>query len=124
MIMISSAPVRFGRTLGHLQSFFQAMRHDGVRRDEASGPGEHDVEPSVEHAWERLEGAPAHDHRLAHGDLPEIAHVAAQVPGQVPSPADGAVLAHGDDQRDDRLGRRPPLKAHTATLALMAGCGS
>ena len=61
---------------------------------------------SVEDARQGLEGAPAHDHRLAHGDLAEIAEVARQPPRQVPAPANGAVLSHRHDQRDDWRARR------------------
>ena len=39
--------------------------------------------------------------RIAHGDAAEELHVGAQMPRQIPAPADGAVLAHGHDQGDD-----------------------
>ena len=91
---------------------------------EGSIPGEHDVDAAIEGAPERHEGEAPHHDGLAHGDFAEVAHVAAQVPRQVPAPPDGAVLTHGHDERDDGLRRSAPLHAHTATLALIAGCGS
>ena len=114
----------FGRAPRLSKPLFQTVGHDCVRRDKAAVAGEHDVEAAIENARKRFEGAPAHDDGLAHGDLTEIAHVAGEPPGQVPAPADGAVLSHGHDQRDDGRAGRLPIRTHTATSALIAGCGS
>src|SRR5262245_32702380 len=57
------------------EPLIQAVGHYGIGRDEALVAGEHDVEPAVENARQRLEGAPSHDHRLAHSDFSKIAHV-------------------------------------------------
>nr|AIA11930.1 hypothetical protein [uncultured bacterium] len=121
MISAGAGPRRRGAR--RCEALLQAVRHHGVGRDEAQVAGKHDVEAPVENARQRLEGEAPHHDRLAHGDRPEIAHVAAQMPGQVPAPADGAVLAHGDDESDDGRFARTG-SAHTATGALMAGCGS
>ena len=64
---------------------------------------------------ERLPGLAAHHDRLAQRQRLEARQVLRDVPQQGVVPADGTIARHGRHQRD---------AAHTATGALMAGCGS
>jgi hypothetical protein len=80
-------------------------------------PGQHDMLPARQRTGQALERFPAHDHRGAHGRDLEPTEVRREVPGKCAVLADHAVVGAGDDDFD-------PRAAHTATSALMCGCGS
>jgi hypothetical protein len=82
-------------------------------------------------SWQRAansgERLASHQHRLAHGDSPEALEVAWQAPRQSALAADHAIEADGCDQHKgsgNAEGDRHGLSAHTATGALISGCGS
>ena len=110
---------------GMRKPLLQAARHDGARRNEARLARKHDVEPVIEDAGKRLEGAAAHEDRLAERDFAELLEIGGEPPGEIAADADGAVLSPRHDEGNDGIARRSRrVAAHTATLAWMAGCGS
>ncbi len=67
----------------------------------------------------------AHHHRLVDGDGAEIFEVGFDPPGQLIVAPDHAALGNGGDEHEgDRLRCVRCAIAHTATCALMCGCGS
>src|SRR5262249_28167567 len=94
-------------------------------------PRDYDIGAAGQRSLQRLIGLPAHDHRLAPGDRAEMLQVGFESPWQPSVAPDHAVLAGGRDEEDRGRGRRrvrgaigARAIAHTATSALMCGCGS
>jgi hypothetical protein len=74
---------------------------------------QHDVASPGQQPGKALERPSAHDHRLAHGHRLEAALLAGNVPGDDMVEPDHAIVGSGEIEGD-----------HTATGALIAGCGS
>ena len=74
---------------------------------------QNDVGASQQWLSDRFESRPAHDHWPTHRQALETCHVGGNRPWQFPVDADDAVAANGGDEDDQ-----------TATMPLMAGCGS
>jgi hypothetical protein len=81
--------------------------------------GQHQVQPARQGTAERLRGPAPHQDRLADGQRLEALEIIGQLPRQVVVTADAVVAVKRGDQRE--LHARA---AHTATGALIAGCGS
>src|SRR5690348_18397328 len=76
--------------------------------------GDDDVAPPRQRAADRVEGLAAHDQRVRGGYLAEVAQICRHAPRKRVVLADHPVLRNSQHQRDD----------HTATGALIGGCGS
>src|ERR1051326_1601586 len=111
------------------EGIFEPRRDNHARREKIWLARDHDVGAPGERLPKRQKGLAPHDDRPAPGEGGEMVNVGFESPRQAPVPPDHAVLA---DRRDDHDGGRRRFDVliaarsadHTATSALMCGCGS
>ena len=84
-----------GRGEGRFQAVDDRHAFRGVRPGEE---GDDDVVALGERAADGLEGHPAHDDGVAGGLLPEVFHIAREVPQQGVLAADGVIVGDCDDE--------------------------
>ena len=86
--------------LPQLQRCFQIIGHVDPSRKACTPPGHHDGLTARQGLADGLEGLATHDHRLAHGQVAKVAHVAAQLPQQAIVAADYPIARHRNHENE------------------------
>src|SRR5262249_13748917 len=123
--LIDAAPQRVAARALQRRAHIRRNQHTG--RGKTAVAAHYDVGAARQRPAQRLERLAPHHHGLAPGARTKTPHVRLEPPRQRVVPTDDAVFRDSRDKYEgDRAltGSSPRLIAHTATCALMCGCGS
>src|SRR5437773_5605709 len=100
------------RVAGERERLVGRVRDEAAIAAELGIPGQNDADAIRERLTYRIEDAPAHDQRLADGELAHVPHVVGEPPREPSVLADDPVAIPGHDECD---------AAQTAIFALIGG---